>query len=345
MTDVKQQDSRLDADRVKTGAEGRARELLPKLGISTKYLTGKHGPCPACGGKDRFRFDDRQRHGDYYCNQCGAGDLFSLTMKVNGWSFPETVEAVAHALGLATEGKRKADFYAAYQAPLQRREDPENIPEPSDRSDKAERPKRRDRRRRAFRIWRETVPIQGTLAETYLHNRGLSLPPDCDALRFHPKCPVFNEHHPAMIGLFRSARTGLPWAIHITPLTPDGHRIKRIGKPTLGGSKGCIIKISPDEAVTTGLGLTEGIETALAVLQTGWAPVWAAGNTSLMGSFPILPGIEALSLFADHDGHEAGMKAARKAAERWAAAGRETTIIAPRKVGTDWADMIEKGAA
>ncbi|MDI5829610.1 hypothetical protein MJN51_36035, partial [Salmonella enterica subsp. enterica serovar Kentucky] len=33
----------------------------------------RHAPCPACGGKDRFRFDDNGR-GSFICNQCGAGD-------------------------------------------------------------------------------------------------------------------------------------------------------------------------------------------------------------------------------------------------------------------------------
>src|SRR5690348_13963485 len=53
-------------------ARGRWREILPCLGVETRYLTNKHGPCPLCGGKDRFRFDDKNGDGTYYCNQCGA---------------------------------------------------------------------------------------------------------------------------------------------------------------------------------------------------------------------------------------------------------------------------------
>jgi putative DNA primase/helicase len=53
-------------------ARGRWREILPIFGIETRYLHNRHGPCPLCGGKDRFRFDDRDGSGSYYCNQCGV---------------------------------------------------------------------------------------------------------------------------------------------------------------------------------------------------------------------------------------------------------------------------------
>jgi putative DNA primase/helicase len=40
-----------------------------------------------CGGKDRFRFDDKEGHGTWICTHCGAGDGFSLLMKVMGIDF------------------------------------------------------------------------------------------------------------------------------------------------------------------------------------------------------------------------------------------------------------------
>ena len=36
-------------------ARGRWREILPRLGLEPQFLVKKHGPCPLCGGKDRFR--------------------------------------------------------------------------------------------------------------------------------------------------------------------------------------------------------------------------------------------------------------------------------------------------
>jgi putative DNA primase/helicase len=52
---------------------GRWREILPLFGIEIRFLRNKDGPCSLCGGKDRFRFDDRDGSGSYYFNQCGAG--------------------------------------------------------------------------------------------------------------------------------------------------------------------------------------------------------------------------------------------------------------------------------
>ena len=62
-------------------ANGRWYEILTSLGVSAHYLQDKHGPCPLCGGKDRFRWDDLEGRGTYICNQCGAGTGVTLVMK------------------------------------------------------------------------------------------------------------------------------------------------------------------------------------------------------------------------------------------------------------------------
>ena len=56
-------------------------EILFQLGIDLPRLN-KHGPCPCCGGKDRFRFDDKDGRGTWFCNQCGNGDGLDLVAKV-----------------------------------------------------------------------------------------------------------------------------------------------------------------------------------------------------------------------------------------------------------------------
>src|SRR3954469_21722173 len=60
-------------------------EILPQLGIDTRFLKNVHGPCPLCGGKDRFRFDDREGTGSYYCSGCGPGVGLILVKRKNGW--------------------------------------------------------------------------------------------------------------------------------------------------------------------------------------------------------------------------------------------------------------------
>ena len=71
--------------------------------------------------------------------------------------------------------------------------------------------------------------------------------------------------------------------------------------------------------------MTEGVEDALAVMLTGWRPVWAATSAGAIARFPVLPGIEALTIFADAD--QSGVDNANSCAERWAQASRETAII------------------
>jgi hypothetical protein len=84
----------------------------------------------------------------------------------------------------------------------------------------------------------------------------------------------------------------------------------------------------PDEDVATGLGLAEGIETALAVMQLrGWRPVWAAGSAGFIAGFPILSQIESLTVFADADA--AGADDAQRCTARWKLAGRHAGTWTP----------------
>src|SRR5690554_5454604 len=52
--------------------------ILSRLGVDESFLLNRHGPCPNCGGKDRYRFSDQEGTGSYYCSQCGPGDGFDL---------------------------------------------------------------------------------------------------------------------------------------------------------------------------------------------------------------------------------------------------------------------------
>jgi hypothetical protein len=61
-------------------ARDRWHAILPQLGIRAEFLTGKHGPCPMCGGKDRWRFSNRNGEGGFICTHCGGGDGIRLVM-------------------------------------------------------------------------------------------------------------------------------------------------------------------------------------------------------------------------------------------------------------------------
>ena len=80
-------------------ARGRWREILPQLGIGTAFLVNRHGPCPLCGGKDRFRFDDKDGSGSYYCNQCGPGWGVMLARKRNDWDHATACREIDRIIG------------------------------------------------------------------------------------------------------------------------------------------------------------------------------------------------------------------------------------------------------
>ena len=275
------------------------------------------------------------RHG----NQVRYGNRFSMAIEVKGnkrgtWCAHDDDRKGGDALGLVAyiRGQGQADAIQwaksflgigdgePIRAPVYRA--PSSAPEPKSTLPLA----------RA--IWAEAVPAIGTLVERYLASRGLTLPPRAP-LRFHSACPRGKERLPAMVALMTDPVTATPVGIHRTYLRPDGHG-KADGDPKkmLGGSG--VIRLSPDDEVTIGLGLTEGIETALSVMQVGWSPVWAATSAGGISTFPVLPGIECLTIFADAD--EAGTKAGKACAERWVREGREVTIHRP-PAGRDWNDI------
>jgi putative DNA primase/helicase len=174
------------------------------------------------------------------------------------------------------------------------------------------------RTRAALRIWSEAAPIAGTPAECYLvehrklDTKGLSLG---HALRWHPGIR-------ALVALMTDPLSSEPIGVHRTFFASDGSKLER----KMLGRQGAI-QLSPDDAVTMSLGLTEGIEDGLAVLHSGWRPVWSATCAGAIARFPVLPGVESLTVFADSD--EPGLQAAETCRDRWLAAGREAVVAAP----------------
>jgi putative DNA primase/helicase len=206
------------------------------------------------------------------------------------------------------------------------------------------------------RIWREAHDPHATVAERYLNNRELEIDDDLAGrvLRFHPACPWGEgAKAPCLIAAFRPIvgdveESAPPVAILRVGLTSDGEKISR---KMLGQVAGCAIKLDVDADVTHGLGIAEGLETAMSLRAIGWRPVWALGSAGAIAEFPVLNGIETLTIFADNDAPApsewsptmeqpvgAGEKAARACQRRWADAGRQVRLFMPRAPGVDWAD-------
>ncbi|GAB7195786.1 primase-helicase zinc-binding domain-containing protein [Dickeya oryzae] len=64
---------------------------------------GQHGPCPVCGGKDRFRFDDKRGRGTWFCNHCGHGDGLDLVARVRRCDIAEAARVVTALASSASE--------------------------------------------------------------------------------------------------------------------------------------------------------------------------------------------------------------------------------------------------
>jgi len=174
--------------------------------------------------------------------------------------------------------------------------------------------------------WKTAIPIAGTLAAKYLASRGLQY--GGDALRYRA-----NDR--TMLAHMTDAETGEPRGVQAIYLDQDGRKIERKMR---GPSGGAVVRLSPDDAVEYGLAIGEGIETCLA---TGFTPIWATLNAGNMAAFPVLSGIDCLTIFADNDASGTGLAAAKICAERWHAVNREAIIRMPIKVGVDYATELE----
>nr|WP_238987348.1 primase-helicase zinc-binding domain-containing protein [Cupriavidus taiwanensis] len=53
---------------------GRSAQALSASGSPDgQLLAGPPGPCPLCGGHDRFTYDNKRGRGDWVCRKCNAG--------------------------------------------------------------------------------------------------------------------------------------------------------------------------------------------------------------------------------------------------------------------------------
>ena len=194
----------------------------------------------------------------------------------------------------------------------------------------------------AKKLWSETQPIGGTLAETYLRARGITCPLP-SALRFHASCwhgPTAKQI-PALVAAVQGA--GLP-AIHRTYLRADGSGKADLDatKLMLGATAGGAVRLTESRG---SLVVTEGIETALSLacgLLRAPATIWAALSTSGVRSLR-LPR-DAGRLIIASDGDTAGRAAANVLAERAQAEGWQVSLLdAPD--GRDWNDVLIKNEA
>jgi putative DNA primase/helicase len=188
-------------------------------------------------------------------------------------------------------------------------------------------------------LW-HTCRELGGYGVSYLRARRCVIPPGDSHLRWHPKLRHPSGYvGPALVGLITHAVTAEPLSLHRTWIQQSGKKAP-VDPPRLllkGHRKsGGVIRLWPDESVTSSLSIAEGIETALCAAH-GATPIWSCIDAGNMARLPVLAGIYSLIIFADYD--EAGLRAANACASRWAA-GAEVTLVQPATPGTDMADVV-----
>ncbi|EIC23936.1 DUF7146 domain-containing protein [Thiorhodovibrio frisius] len=318
---------------------------------------GRHVPCPVHGGHqgDGFRlFPDVDRSGGGICATCGPyPDGFALLCWLFGWSFPEALSRVAGVLGL-TGGTLSPWRPTLIARPRVRVSACEQHPNQA--------------RAQLRRLWNESLPPGhpgSDVLRRYLVLRGLG---DADfdprVIRFHPELPYWSTaekgrpvclgRFPAMLALV-SAADGSAMTLHRTYLQSDGLAKAPVPAPkklmasgqnrSLAGSA---VRLCPVELGTNPtLGLTEGIETALAVRAMTGMPVWAALSATLLERFAPPLGLRRLVVWADKDRSGVGEQVAR-ALQRRLSASVEVRIrlplvpIPPHARGVDWADVWQQ---
>ena len=93
-----------------------------------------------------------------------------------------------------------------------------------------------------------------------------------------------------------------------------------------------------------GVGVSEGIETAIACKQLFDIPTWATISTSIMVGFEPPEGIRKVVIFGDNDANFVGQKAAYKLANRLYLKNFIVEVQVPEVVG-DWADHVQHSKA
>lgn len=295
-------------------ARGKWRGVLLNFGIPETHLRNKHGPCPMCGGRDRFRFDDKDGSGTWICSACGAGRGIDLLMNFRGWDFKTAAQEVEAVIGSVSGVQVKAAMTDEQRADMCRE------------------------------VWRGTKrAAPGDLVHRYLDSRGIGCDEMPTSLRLHPALRDGEGGiRPAMVARV-TGPDGAGVTLHRTFLRPDGLAKAEMASPRklMPGTlpEGACVRLStPSDALC----LAEGIETALAVERLFETPCWATISAGTMAKWIAPDGVESVTICADNDAHFAGQSAAYRLANRLAAKGLAVNVRVPDRPGEDWLDVLNR---
>ena len=305
-------------------ARGRWVEILTAFGVDPKYLTDKHKDCPFCGGSDRFRFDDNNGNGTFFCGQCHSAKGLNYSglgfvMKLKGLSFADAAKEVDDYLGVNQK---------AIQV---------HVPQENKQSKKAY----------VIQLGNQLQQLQsGDVVHKYLNSRGIVDIPH-GFIKCHPGQTI--RDNGKFLGIYPAMAVALTHpdnkheTYHFTYLTKDGMKAsvpvpkKIVGTTSSRGITGSAIRLSP---VTKHIGITEGIETALSVKELYGINCWASATANNLMEFRPPKGVEEVTIFPDIDESFTGQASAYNLAKRLRLEGIKVNMAEHLPMGKDYNDLL-----
>lgn len=314
--------------------------IFVAFGIDVPPNPMRHGSCPVCGGKDRFRFDNRNGSGSWFCNQGNsthkrgkrAGDGFALVAEVLCISRREAVRKI--------------------------REISDGFSSPSIKTLPPQPPRgRKSNVEQARRIYATGTPAGNHhAAKKYFEARGI---PRTLEIASSSGLRIIEIHRgngdiaPILVSPMHSLsgelegiqRTGLDWSGERKNIPGADVDKAMLGKKKSGGAflESYGFRIGE---ICSRLFIGEGLETTLSGIEayenqgSGYV-AWDAGNLQIV-PVSIAEQYRAVIILADNDVSGVGQKAANTLAMRFFEDGVLCTIALPPVVGTDWNDVIRE---
>jgi putative DNA primase/helicase len=230
--------------------------------------------------------------------------------------------------------------------------------EPSDAAKEKRETLKKEAIAKATQKWCFTSNRIGDAAHAYFASRNLTLPQDLigrvvryqwKGRWYHPKGKIpVPDRLP-----YDEAVEILTFAVHdvFTDGFGSGRAIQEVRMPHIGtkpnrkihgASLNAAIKLTAHEDVLAAgeLAISEGFESALAAMAIGYRNVWACINAANVAAFPVIDGINTLTILGEHC--DANEEARLECAERWLMAGRKVVIDMPDH-GKDFNDELMEG--
>jgi len=291
----------------------RIEDEIERRGIKLKRQGAELvGPCPVCGGRDRFGVNTRKHV--FHCRGCGTGgDVIKLVQFLDDCGFPEACKTLTGATPSTGTGSSR----------------PQHRPEPQRNTEEDE----RIQRAKARYLFKSSIAAAGTPVESYLRGRGITVP--TPTIRFLP--PRKSAHYPAMLvpyglpeepepGVIDIAEAAIT-AVQLTLLKPDGTSKADVkpNKITIAPPAGKPMVVAPINDLL-GLAICEGVEDALSTHEATGLGAWASGGDVFLPKLAdaVQDYVEAVTIYAHSE--ERAQRCVRELADALDARGIEIFI-------------------